>query len=84
MSDLRRADYTGSLKGKTIERVHWNNDSEENFRCLTIVFTDQTLCSFKFHIELDEEVELSDFVDGDLTNDRLLTPVPIPAPKDTA
>jgi len=77
VSKLRRADYTQHLKGKTIERCHWNNEQEENYFCLSIVFTDQTFCSFRFHVALDEEVELSDFIDGKLSNDRKLTPLPI-------
>lgn len=77
MSKLRRADYTAPLKGKTIERVHWNNEQDENFLCLSIVFTDETFCSFRFHVALDEEVELSDFIDGNLSNDQKLIPLPI-------
>jgi hypothetical protein len=48
MSKLRRADYSEHLVGKTIKRVHWNNDEEK--RCLTLEFTDQTFCSFRFSI----------------------------------
>jgi hypothetical protein len=80
MSRLRRADYSEHLIGKTIQRVHWNNEQDENFFCLSIVFTDETFCSFRFHLSLDEEVELSDFVGGNLSNDRKLTPIPIRLP----
>jgi len=82
MSRLRRADYTQHLKGKTIERCHWNNEQDENYFCLSFVFTDHTFVSFRFRQSLDEEVELSDFIDGDLSNDRVLTPLPIPIKKE--
>jgi hypothetical protein len=82
VSKLRRADYTAPLKGKTIERVHWNNEQDENYMCLSIVFTDETFCSFRFRVALDEEVELSDFIGGNLSNDRILTPLPIPIKKE--
>ena len=82
MSRLRRADYTEHLKGKVIQRCHWNNEQDENFQCLSFVFTDETFCSFRFHFSLDEEVELSDFHGGDLSNDRKLIPTPITKPKD--
>jgi len=35
------------------------------------------MVSFRFHTFMDEEVELSDFVGGNISNDRLLVPVPI-------
>jgi hypothetical protein len=53
MSRLRRADYTQPLAGKTLKRVHWNN--EEEWKCLTLEFTDQTLCSFRFELMVDED-----------------------------
>lgn len=54
MGKLRRADYTADLKGKTIQRVHWNNEEDENYRCLSFVFTDETFCSFRFHLAVEE------------------------------
>ncbi len=75
MSKLRRADYTQPLAGKTIKRVHWNN--EEDWKSLTLEFTDQTLCSFRFELTVDEEAELSDFIGGNLSNERGLVPLPV-------
>ncbi len=75
MSKLRRADYTQPLAGKTIKRVHWNN--EEDWKCLTLEFTDQTLCSFRFELTVDEEAELSDFIGGNLSNERKIVPLPV-------
>jgi hypothetical protein len=77
MSKLRRADYTAPLKGKTIERVHGNNEQDENHLCLSVLFTDHTFVSFRFHVSLDEEVELADY-DGNLSNERELIPLTIP------
>jgi hypothetical protein len=73
MSKLRRADYSENLAGKTIKRVHWNND--EKWRRLTLEFTDQTLCSFRFELVVDEEVELSDFANGNPSKHRKLIPL---------
>jgi hypothetical protein len=75
MSKLRRADYTEHLAGKTIKRVHWNND--EKWRRLTLEFTDQTLCSFRIELAGDEEAELSDFASGNPSNHRKLIPLPL-------
>jgi len=75
MSKLRRADYTEHLVGKTIKRVHWNNNEER--KCLTFEFTDQTLCSFKFELAMDEEAELSEFVSGNPSKHRKLIPLPL-------
>jgi len=36
------------------------------------------MVSFRFHTFVDEEVELANFVDGDLSNERTLTPSPLP------
>jgi hypothetical protein len=46
------------------------------------VFTDETFCSFRFRVSVDEEVELSDFIGGNLSNDRKLKPLPILSMKD--
>jgi hypothetical protein len=75
MSRLRSADYTEHLAGKTIKRVHWSND--EVSKCLTLEFTDQTLCSFKFELAGDEEAELSDFASGNPSKHRKLIPLPL-------
>jgi len=75
MSKLRRADYTEHLVGKTIKRVHWRNDEE--WKCLTLEFTDQTLCSFRFELAVDEEAELSDFASGNPSKHRKLIPLPL-------
>ena len=75
MSKLRRADYTEHLVGKTLKRVHWRNDEE--WSCLTLEFTDQTLCSFRFELAVDEEVELLDFASGNPAKHRKLTPQPL-------
>jgi hypothetical protein len=77
MSNLRLADYTKLLKGKTIERCNWHNEPDEDYRCLSIFFTDDTMVSFRFHTFVDEEVELADFVGGNLSNERTLTPIPL-------
>lgn len=71
------ADYTAPLKGKTIVRVNWHNEPDEDYRCLSIFFSDDTMVSFRFHTFVDEEAELADFVGGDLSNERTLTPIPI-------
>jgi hypothetical protein len=75
MSRLRRADYSEHLAGKTIKRVHWSND--EKWRCLTLEFTDKTLCSFRFDLTVDEEAELSDFASGSPSERRKLIPLPL-------
>ena len=77
MSNLRLADYTELLKGKTIERCNWHNDADEDYRCLSIFFTDDTMVSFRFHTFVDEEVELADFIGGNLSNERTLAPIPL-------
>ena len=74
MSKLARADYTEHLAGKTIKRVHWNNDER---KCLTLEFTDQTLCSFRFEIMVNEDAELSEFVSGNPSKHRKLIPMPL-------
>jgi len=75
MSKLRRADYTEHLVGKTVKRVHWSNDEQR--KCLTLEFTDQTLCSFKFALAMDEEAELSDFASVNPSKHRKLIPLPL-------
>lgn len=80
MSNLRRADYTQRLAGKTVVRVTWHNEPDEEYRCLSIFFTDETMVSFRFHTFVDEEVELADFVGGNLSNEHLITPAPITRP----
>jgi hypothetical protein len=82
MSTLRRADYTQPLKGKTISRCNWHNEPDEDYRCLSIFFTDDTMVSFRFHTYVDEEVEVADFVGGNLSNEKMITPTPITKPKD--
>jgi hypothetical protein len=56
-------------------RVHWNN--EEDWMCLPLEFTDQTLCSIRFELMVGEEAELSDFIGGNLSNERKIVPLPI-------
>jgi hypothetical protein len=75
MSKLSRADYTEHLVGKTIKRVHWSNDEQR--KCLTLEFTDQTLCSFRFELTVDEEAELLDFASGNPSKHRKLIPLPL-------
>jgi len=75
MSKLRLADYTEHLAGKTLKRVHWGN--HEQRKCLTLEFTDQTLCSFRFELAVDEEVELWDFASGNRPKQRKLSPLPL-------
>ena len=75
MSKLRRADYSENLAGKTIKRVHWSN--HEQRKCLTLEFTDKTLCSFRFDLTVDEEAELSDFASSSPSERRKLIPLPL-------
>lgn len=75
MSKLRRADYSEPLVGKTIKRVHWINDKQ--WRRLTLEFTDQTLCSFRFELAVDDEVELLDFASGNPPKHQKLIPLPL-------
>lgn len=75
MSKLRRADYSENLAGKTIKRVHWCNDEQR--KCLTLEFADQTLCSFRFELAVDEEVELLDFASGNPAKHQKLIPLPL-------
>lgn len=77
MRKLCLADYSKDLKGKTIERCNWHNEPEEDYRCLNIFFTDETMVSFRVHTCADEEVELADFVGGNLSNERTLSPTPL-------
>jgi hypothetical protein len=78
MSKLRRADYTAALKGKTITRCEWTNDATENVRCLSIYFSDETMCTFRFYLSIEEQAELQDYKEGNISNERLLKPTPIP------
>jgi hypothetical protein len=80
MSKLRRADYTQHLAGKTVLRITWHNEPDEAYRCLSIFFTDDTMVSFRFHTFVDEEAELADFIGGNLSGERLITPAPITRP----
>ena len=82
MSNLRRASYTPDLKGKTITRCEWTNDATEHYYSLCIFFTDDTMASFRFYMGLEEEVELQDFIDGNISNERLLKPTPISKKKE--
>jgi hypothetical protein len=75
MSKLRRADYSEHLVGKTLKRVHWCNDEQR--KCLTLEFTDQALCSFRFELAVDEEVELLDFASGNPPKQQKLIPQPL-------
>jgi hypothetical protein len=77
MSKLRYADYTDHLAGKTVKRVRWSN--EPDFHNLSIEFTDQTHVSFRFELTIDEGVELADFKDGNLSNERRLSAIPVRA-----
>lgn len=81
MSKLRQADYTQHLKGKTISRCNWHNEPDEDYRCLSIAFTDDTMVSFRFHTSVDEEAELADFAGGNLSNERLIVPAPMARPR---
>ena len=81
MSDLRHADYSRHLVGKTIKQVRWFNAPDEDFRNLSVWFTDDTQVSFRFKLSIEEEAELADFKHGDLSNERLLHPVPVKKPK---
>lgn len=82
VSNLRLVDYTQHLKGKTIARCNWQNEPDEDYRCLSIFFTDDTMVSFRFHTFVDEEVELANFLNGNLSNETLISPSPITRPKD--
>jgi hypothetical protein len=75
MSKLSRADYTEHLGGKTIRRAHWRNDEQR--KCLTLEFTDKTLCSFRFDLTVDEEGELLDFSSSNPPKQRKLIPLPL-------
>ena len=77
MSRLRRADYAQHLKGKTIVRCDWTNDETEHYHCLCIFFSDDTMVRFRLYQHLEEEVELQDFIGGNISHQRLLTPLPI-------
>lgn len=80
VSNLRRADYSQHLKGKTIARCNWHNEPDEDYRCLSIFFTDDTMVSFRFHTFVDEEAELADFTGGNLSNEHVITAAPITRP----
>lgn len=75
MSDLPNADYSKHLVRKTVKRVRWSN--YDDWHSLSIEFTDHTLASFRFHLSMEEEVELGDFKGGNLSNERKLEPVPV-------
>ena len=38
------------------------------------------MVSFRFHTFVDEEAELANFIGGNLSNERLITPAPITRP----
>jgi hypothetical protein len=82
VSKLRRADYTQHLKGKTILRCEWTNDQIEHFICLSLYFSDETMCSIRLHQSIEEEVELQDYKGGNISNERLIAPTPIAKPKE--
>jgi hypothetical protein len=77
MSNLRHADYTQHLAGKVVRRVRWSNYGDENWHALSIEFEDNTLVSFRFALTIDEQAELSDFIGGNLSHERKLTPLPV-------
>jgi hypothetical protein len=77
MSKLRWADYSRHLVGKTVKQVRWFNAQDENFRNLSITFSDDTQVSFRFTLSIDTEAELADFKGGNLSNERLLQPLPV-------
>ena len=82
MSRLRHADYSEQLRGKTIERVRWFSDHDERHHCLSIVTTDQKMITFCFKMTINEEAEIADFIEGNLSNDKLIQPTPVkPKPK---
>ena len=83
MSKLRWADYSQHLAGKIIRQIRWFNDPEENFWNLSIVFEDETRVDFCFKLGIDEEAEIADFRGGDISNERLLHPVPVKRPDET-
>jgi hypothetical protein len=75
MSRLRYGDYSQALTGKTIVQALWVN--EPDYHCLTLVFSDQTTVMFRFDLTIDESAEIADYVDGNLSNERTLTPIPV-------
>jgi len=77
MSNLRHADYTQKLAGKIVRRVRWSNYVDENWHALSIEFEDNTLVSFRFALRMDEDAELSDFIEGNLSNEKKLIPLPV-------
>ena len=44
---------------------------------LTLEFADQTLCSFRFELAVDEEVELLGFASGNAPKHQKLIPQPL-------
>lgn len=76
MSRLTYCEYRG-LEGKVITSIRWSN--QEDFKCLTITFEDETICMFRVRLTVDEELELADFKDGNISNERALTAIPIRA-----
>ena len=81
VSKVRHADYSKHLAGKTIKTVRWFNDATENFRNLSITFEDDTQVSLRFVLGVEEIVELADYKQGNLSNERLLHPQPVRKPK---
>lgn len=80
MSSLTRADYSQHLVGKVIRRVKWTNDRREHYYALNLFFADDTLLTLRFDLAIVERAELSDFKDGDISNERELIGIPIRVP----
>lgn len=76
MSRLTYCEFRG-LEGRVIRTVRWSN--QEDFKCLTLTFADETIAMFRLRLTVDEELELADFKDGNISNERSLTAIPIRA-----
>ena len=77
MSKLTYADYSGGLVGKTITSVRWSNHAD--FKALTIKFSDNTIATLRLNLTVDEELELADFIGGNIENPKSIVAIPVRA-----
>ncbi len=61
--------------GKSISHFRFTND--EDFRSISIDFTDGTALNFQLELDLKARVELLELKSGNITNAKRLRPVPV-------
>jgi hypothetical protein len=63
------------VAGKSIRRFRFTND--DDFRAVSIEFTDATALNFQLELDLHAKVELLTLQDGNITDVKRLRPAPV-------